>query len=928
MRKRRALIVAGVATLSLFGAFNHVLAIDGTELGRQEEIVQIPQEDIKANKEALNKAKLAMEHKDYEAAITYLSAYIDGKPKKYEPYKLRGECYYALRRYDLAEGDFQTAIDIKSADDKFITGTKYISAVVLGADKYEQKQNPELGNLYGLLMYAQKAQNNPAYETTYSKAFEYNSHIYLPQPKKEEITKINCPQKYGVALNPTGDEAVLYEIINKIKDKKYNEAVYKIADLAHAYPEYYLTYYLTGVVMAGLEDEKSAIEAFEKALKLNPYDFESLASLGQIFYSDAEKYLSKDYAKKSIEYFERAKKLNPNSNVYDYYIGLNYLLSGENKEAIESFNSAIKLKTNDYNSIYYKLIAQYLNGDYNEVIDGTTKLLYRHVSNYNSVMYLRALAYHKLNNDSSAITDIEAIFNNMNDIYNADIKKLSSKEQTLSAYLYYLKAQILGQRQHGTKADMNKALENPIISQFVHKAPKNLVLSEHEIETQLDYIRTAFGDEKYEIQYDNQGYKISLGEVEAVLEAKKKDKAEEFSDNIEQSPVSEHLASEALLNQSLNNPKTEEELMGDGNSIAQKLAQQTTFIEPKSKETEDAPLKVSESESEEQVIDTGEIQAETLVQHEPPILREAEEIKDAVIEQEQILSEEIDSGEKSVRQIQDVEDKISEIESEVKREKSTEIREHFANVDGIDVTRKTAVGPILKEDDEIIPLDLTRKEESLADKIGQANVINTESMNDSISQIHKNVAEIADSMPEHPSVDVKIEEEVSEIEQVDTSENIEHNSVADDKSVENIVQDVDEMANNIDTSVISNAADAKSPAQEVVEQIEDLKNIPNEEKTKRGFFGRKSKKIEKEETLLDFLTTEPEVKKVKKEKKVKVKKEKAQHSKTQEIIQESDEIELLQVDEGVEIPVKEVRRSFWQRIFRRKKVTTDSGLTE
>ena len=57
--------------------------------------------------------------------------------------------------------------------------------MVLGADKQEQLQNPELGNLYAALMYAQKAQNKPEYETSYSKAVEYNSHIYLPQPKKK-----------------------------------------------------------------------------------------------------------------------------------------------------------------------------------------------------------------------------------------------------------------------------------------------------------------------------------------------------------------------------------------------------------------------------------------------------------------------------------------------------------------------------------------------------------------------------------------------------------------------------------------------------------------------------------------------------------------------------------------------------------------------
>ena len=90
-----------------------------------------------------------------------------------------------MRRYNLAEKDYQTAIDLKTDDDKFVTGTKVLSAVVLGADKQEQLQNPELGNLYAKLMYAQKAQNKTSYESSYAKAVELNSHIYLPQPKKD-----------------------------------------------------------------------------------------------------------------------------------------------------------------------------------------------------------------------------------------------------------------------------------------------------------------------------------------------------------------------------------------------------------------------------------------------------------------------------------------------------------------------------------------------------------------------------------------------------------------------------------------------------------------------------------------------------------------------------------------------------------------------
>lgn len=447
---------------------------------------------IKANKETLESAKEDMQNKNYESALTYLNAYISGKPKKYEGYKLRGECYYALRQYELARQDFQTAVEIKTNDDKFITGTKVVSAIVLGADKEGQTQNPELGILYGELMYAQKALNDPAYEDSYKKAFEYNSHQYLPQPKANDILKINCPQKYGKIFNPQGNDAYIMDVINDIESGDFHEAAYKLPQLSSNMPKYYLTYYLTGVVMAGLEQDSDAIAAFEKAIKLNPNDFESLASLGQIYYSEAEKSFSKEKANKSIEYFNKAIKLNPNLSTYNYYIGLNNLLTGDNDAAISAFDKAISQRSNDYNSMYYKAIAQQIKGDYNSVIDGTTKLLNRHVSNYNSVLYLQALAYAKSGNNDSALENIEKIFSGMNDIYNADIKTTSAKEATLPNYLHLLKGQILAQKGEDSSEEFEKAFENPVIKSLASKSGFDFVISTPDMENQLDYIRTAF----------------------------------------------------------------------------------------------------------------------------------------------------------------------------------------------------------------------------------------------------------------------------------------------------------------------------------------------------------------------------------------------------------------------------------------------------
>lgn len=569
---------------------------------------------IKGNKDAFEMAENLIGQKNYQESLKYLDAYISSKPKKYEAYKLRGDAYYALRRYNLAETDYQTAIDLKTDDDKFVTGTKVLSAVVLGADKQEQLQNPELGNLYAKLMYAQKAQNKTSYESSYAKAVELNSHIYLPQPKKDEISQINCPQKYGKVFNPQGDDKFLYDAINDIENGNYRDSVFKSQYLITNYPDYYLGYYLNGVALAGMEQDEEAIVAFNNALKKNPYDFESLASLGQLYYAQAEKTFSVDDAKKSTEYFRQALKLNPNCNSYYFYIGLNDLLQGKVSSAIENFDSAIKLKSNDYNSQYYKIIAQYINGDYSSVISGAGKLLYRRVSNYNSVMYLKALAEYKQGQNDLALEDLEKIYNSTTDIYNSDVRYVSNKEKTLLGYCYYLKALILAQKGMGTKSDMAEAYSNPIIAQlaatekmlnaykpeFVNGKvsledykkfnnaynsavgllkQSNIVITPEDIDTQYDYIRTTFDDLGVTFVYKNPNYKISAIDNYVFKKYSSKLSAEDFQTLSEGVAEDEVLALRPKTNDTpvLTQQTSQEVLLGDEKttSIAQILATQS-----------------------------------------------------------------------------------------------------------------------------------------------------------------------------------------------------------------------------------------------------------------------------------------------------------------------------------------------------------------
>jgi len=661
--------------------------------------------EVKVDKETPDKVEELIKKKEYAAALPLINAYIEAKPKKYQGYKLRGEVYYALRQYALAVQDFQKAVDIKTDNDKFATGTKVISAVVLGADKKDQYQNPELGSLYAQLMYAQKAVNNNMYEVSYKKALEYNSHQYLPAPKKEDISRINCPQKYGKLFNPQGIDAVITGVIDDIEKGHFSEAVYKLPKITGEYPDYYLGQYLTGVVMHGMEQEQDAITAFNNSITLNPNDFESYASLGLIYYEQAAKTFNKDLAQKSISNFKKALELNPNCHTYYFYIGLNQLELGNYDNAVDNFKKALSIKNNDYNSMYYKAIAQYLQKDYEGTVEETTGMLYRRVSNYNSVMYLRALAYYKLKNEEAAFADIEKIHQNKNDIYNIDIKPLTAKEQALDSYLYYLQSRISRDNGLGAKSDLQKAYKNPVIAlldtrktDFEHA---NFKLTSSDIENQYEYLITTFGDLGVDFKYLNPDYKI-IARKQNVQQTEEKvaekpqtveqtdNKTDSLIPEVQTSEENEELAAdntEPVLSEeeiqkisdsadeTLTNTQTEEakqiiqakeeqtisELLTpqdtvieghkEETQVSEILTPQDTAVEEPKKETQDSELLATKQDTQNEVLKELEQNAEDIVKTAQESSQEIEkDVKEVVKE----VTEEIDDMEAKAAEVKEL----------------------------------------------------------------------------------------------------------------------------------------------------------------------------------------------------------------------------------------------------------------------------------
>ncbi|MBQ8669353.1 hypothetical protein IJ472_06205 [bacterium] len=706
---------------------------------------EIDQDEIKANKETLEKAQASIDKKDFQSAIVYLTVYINSKPKKYEAYKLRGDAFYALHQFKLAENDYKKAIALKTDDDKFVTGTKVLSAVVLGADKQSQYQNPELGNLYGRLMYTQKALNNPSYEATYEKAFEYNSHIYLPKPKKEDVAKINCPQKYGKILNPQGVDEYIMDAISEIEQGQFHESVFKIQYITSNYPKYYLGHYLMGVAMAGMEQYDDAVRSYEEALKYNPYDFETFASLGQLYYRKAEKTFSADDAKKSIEYFNKAIRYNSNCHIYYYYIGLNNMILGDYDSAISNFDNAIKFKSNDYNSMYYKMIAQHVKGDFNSVVEGATNLLYRHVSNYNSVLYLRALAYHRLGNAEAALADLDKVHNNMNDIYNEDLKPLSKKEQTLSNYLFYLKAQILKEKGQGVKADLAKAYENPVISALANAGntvPSNIRLTAKQVETEYDYIRTTFDNLNLSFAYENPDYKL-----------------------VALNPVSNSVLADVEDVSGLKlTSSPEDKLLGGESSIAQMLASQSLgAIQTKvpSVAYEDV-VKPIETETVERV--------EEISQQVPEVTQAVEDVAQEVAHEVEQVAENV--AEKTVEEVQQVE-KVAE-----------NVEDNIAQVE-----------QVVEQEIKDVKSDVAEVVETTVQEVEEVQEVVEDNIEQVVEQATEDVEQVVKTVNE------EVEETVTKV------EDVAENAVTElEKAVEEVEKVVEEVVSKTPSSVVEKHA--------------------------------------------------------------------------------------------------------------------------
>ena len=175
-----------------------------------------------------------------------------------------------------------------------------------------------------------------------------------------------------------------YNLEDYGKAEKYlNDAINKNAQDADAF-------YTLGRTYLELENGKSAIEAFKKAVKLSPKS-QWMYELGLICYNE------NDY-QNAVKYFETAvdSGYNKSNDFYENY-GFAQIYSGNSKSGIQTLNVVLERKPNNKELLNNIAYAMYETKKYNEALEYFTKVLEINPKDA-TTLYMAGMTYQKLGN--------------------------------------------------------------------------------------------------------------------------------------------------------------------------------------------------------------------------------------------------------------------------------------------------------------------------------------------------------------------------------------------------------------------------------------------------------------------------------------------------------------------------------------------------
>jgi tetratricopeptide (TPR) repeat protein len=180
---------------------------------------------------------------------------------------------------------------------------------------------------------------------------------------------------------------------------EYEKAIEAYKRAIHLNPDFEESYYRLGMAYSSLGRYKEAVEAYNRAVRLKPDYAAVYENLGHAF-SNLAQY------EKAIKAFRKAIELAPD-NIEPYFaLGNAYFNSGKEEEAINTYEAAIQRKPDDPYA-YYNLGLLYLRwGSPARAVDAFSQAIIRD-PRYAEAYFNRACAYLILGRGESVAGDAE-----------------------------------------------------------------------------------------------------------------------------------------------------------------------------------------------------------------------------------------------------------------------------------------------------------------------------------------------------------------------------------------------------------------------------------------------------------------------------------------------------------------------------------------
>jgi tetratricopeptide (TPR) repeat protein len=173
---------------------------------------------------------------------------------------------------------------------------------------------------------------------------------------------------------------------------------YKYAnDAIRADEQYYLPYYIKGIVLLASGDTAKAVSAMQTSLELNPDFYEGYMHVGAL-YDEAQKDIA-------LDYYSSAISTNPTNPEGYYYKALYFQNSERLEEAYEVYNEILNIDST-FTFAYYNqgfICLEYL-GDF-EIGAERFSLAIKYNPDYYDAYYNRGLCYENLKQYTKAESD-------------------------------------------------------------------------------------------------------------------------------------------------------------------------------------------------------------------------------------------------------------------------------------------------------------------------------------------------------------------------------------------------------------------------------------------------------------------------------------------------------------------------------------------